>query len=43
MNRNLKQIGVDWRDRRMIYEFYMRQEAVFRVDGDESDPGIIGR
>ena len=39
----LKQIGVDWRDRRMIYELYMRQEAVIRVDGDESDPGIIGR
>ena len=39
----LKQIGVNWRDRRMIYELYMRQEAVIRVEGDESDPGIIGK
>ena len=28
----LKQIEVDWRDRRMIYELYMRQEAVIRVE-----------
>ena len=39
----LKQIGVDWRDRRMIYELYTRQEAVIRVEGGESDLGIIER
>lgn len=39
----LKFIQVDWRDRRMIKELYMRQEAVVRIADGESDPGIIGR
>ena len=39
----LKKIGVDWRDRRMIAELYMNQEAVIRVGNDETDSGIIGR
>ena len=36
----LKTLGVDWSDRRLIYELHMRQEA---VAGGESEPGIIGR
>src|SRR6478609_6728954 len=39
----LQSIGVDWRDRRMISELYMNQEAVVRIAGDESDSSIIGR
>src|SRR6476619_2073088 len=39
----LQSIGVDWRDRRMISELYMNQEAVVRIAGGESDLGIIGR
>src|SRR6476469_4591115 len=39
----LHSIGVDWRDRRMISELYMNQEAVVRIAGGESDAGIIGR
>jgi len=39
----LHEIQVDWKDRRMISELYMRQEAVVRIGDDESDPGIIGR
>ena len=39
----LQSIGVDWRDRRMISELYMNQEAVVRIAGGESDSGIIGR
>ena len=39
----LRSIQVDWRDRRMIVELYMRQEAVVRVVGGESEPGVIGR
>jgi hypothetical protein len=27
----------------MIYVFYMRQEAVVRIDDKETEPGIIGR
>jgi hypothetical protein len=39
----LKSIQVDWRDRRMIKELYIGQEAVVRVADGESEPGIIGR
>ena len=39
----LRNLGVDWRDRRMIAELYMNQEAVVRIADDVSDPGIIGR
>src|SRR6478609_5882019 len=39
----LQSIGVDWRDRRMISELNMNQEAVVRIAGGESDSGIIGR
>src|SRR6476469_9501302 len=39
----LQSIGVDWRDRRMISELYMNQEAVVRIARGQSDSGIIGR
>src|SRR6476619_414828 len=43
MMKVLQSIGVDWRDRRMISELYMNQEAVVRIAGGESDSGIIER
>ena len=43
MMKVLQSIGVDWRDRRLISELYMNQEAVVRIAGGESDSGIIGR
>src|SRR6476661_4753642 len=43
MTKVLQSIGVDWRDRKMISELYMNQEAVVRIAGGESDSGIIGR
>src|SRR6476619_2621396 len=43
MMKVLQSIGVDWRDRRMISELYMNQEAVVRIAGRESDSGIIGK
>src|SRR6476619_2996187 len=43
MMKVLQSIGVDWRDRRMISELYMNQEAVVRTAGGQSDSGIIGR
>jgi hypothetical protein len=39
----LKNLGVDWRDRKLITDLYMRQEAVIRIDEGESEPGVIGR
>src|SRR5580698_10282718 len=39
----LKSIGVDWRDRRLIRELYIGQEAVIRVANGESMPATIGR
>ena len=35
-------IGVDWKDRRLIAALYMGQKAIVRVNGDESEPFIIG-
>src|SRR6476661_8445162 len=43
MMKVLQSIGVDLRDRRMISELYMNQEAVVRIAGGESDSDIIGR
>ena len=39
----LKDLHVDWKDRRLLQDLYMRQEAVVRIADGESDPGIIGR
>src|SRR6476619_3122046 len=43
MMKVLQSIGIDWRDRRMISDLYMNQEAVVRIADGESDSGIIGR
>src|SRR6476661_703462 len=43
MMKILQSTGVDWRDRRMICELHMNQEAVVRIAGGDSDSGIIGR
>src|SRR6059036_1579565 len=38
-----KSLHIDWRDRRLLQDLYMRQEAVVRTVGGDSDPGVIGR
>src|SRR3989442_6384974 len=38
----LKSLHIDWRDRRLLQDLYMRQEAVVRTEGGDSDPGVIG-
>ena len=43
MMKIMKQIGLDWRDRRLIKTLYMNQDTVVRVNGDVSEPGEIGR
>ncbi len=39
----LKSLHIDWRDRRLLQDLYMRQEAVVRTVGGDSDPGVILR
>ena len=39
----LEKLHVDWRDRRLLQDLYMRQEAIVRIAGGDSEPGIIGR
>ena len=39
----LKQLGVDWRDRRLIWELYIEQQAVVRVADEYTDTCSIGR
>jgi len=39
----LEGLTIDWRDRRMIMELYMRQEAVVRTADGEAEPGTVGR
>src|SRR2546425_4557766 len=39
----LKRLHIDWRDRGLLQDLYMRQEAVVRTVGEDSDPGVIGR
>ena len=39
----LKELQVDWKDRRLISDLYMKQQAVVRVADGESEPGVIGR
>ena len=41
MMKVLQSMGVDWRDRGVVCELCMSQEAVVRVAGGESDSGII--
>src|SRR5438132_2700983 len=39
----LKEIGVDWRDRRLIMNLYLNQKAIVRIQQEYSDGGEIGR
>ena len=39
----MKSLHIDWRDRRLLQDLYMRQEAVVRTVGGDSDTGVIGR
>src|SRR5919106_4121377 len=39
----LKCLGIDWRDRRLIKDLYIRQEVIIRVADGDSEPEIIGR
>lgn len=39
----LRDLEVDWKDRRLIRQLYMRQTAVVRVEGEDSLPAEIGR
>ena len=38
----LKHLHIDWKDRRLLKDLYMRQEIVIRIADGESDPGTIG-
>ena len=39
----LQNIGVDWRDRRLLAELYLRQEMIVRIDGEHSESCTVGR
>src|SRR3989442_13059502 len=39
----MKSLHIDWRDRRLLQDLYMRQEAVVRTVEGDSDPEVIGR
>ena len=39
----LKNLHVDWKNRRLLQDLYLRQEVVIRIANEESDPGTIGR
>jgi hypothetical protein len=39
----LKQLQVDWQDRRFIRDLYMKQQVVVRVADGESKPAVISR
>src|SRR5438132_4782595 len=39
----LREIGVDWRDRRLIKNLYLNQKAIVRIQQEYSDEGEIGR
>ena len=39
----LEEIGVAWRDRRLIAELYMEQTAVVRINSEVTEPCLIGR
>src|SRR2546425_438653 len=38
----MKRLHINWRDRRFLQDLYMRQVAVVRTVGGDSDPGVIG-
>ena len=41
--KELKKIGVDWKDRRLIASLYMNQTALVRTNSGVSAPSVIGR
>ena len=43
MLKTLKNMGVDWRDRRLILNLYMNQKAIVKIQQEVSEEGEIGR
>src|SRR5215469_13155946 len=39
----LKELKVDWSDRTLVKDLYMRQKAIGRLECGDTDPGEIGR
>jgi hypothetical protein len=39
----LKNVGVDWRDRRLIADLYMNQEVMVRIEGECTEAAEVGR
>ena len=39
----LKSFGLDWNERRLIWELYTNQSAVIQVGDELTDPADIGR
>src|SRR5688572_11170625 len=37
----LKHLHIDWKDKRLLRDLYMRQEAIIRIADGDSDPGTI--
>ena len=38
----LRNIGVDWRDRRLLAELYLQQEMIVRIGGENSESCVVG-
>ena len=36
-------LGIDWRDRRLIYKLYMQQSVVIRINSMQIEPCQLGR
>ena len=39
----LKKVGVDWTDRKLLADLYMKQEMLVRIGEEVTEPGIISR
>src|SRR3989442_254920 len=39
----MKSLHIDWRDRRLLQDLYMRQETLVRTVGGDSEPEVIWR
>ena len=39
----IKEVGIDWKDRRLIEGLYLSQTSVIKFNGDLSDSAIIGQ
>ena len=40
MMKILKDIKIDWKDRRLIRDLYLRQEAIFRLKDGDTEPAL---